>query len=630
MICVAAIFTACTDTLARADAQAVSQLSYSDGGPGPPNFPASMVAKRRLSQSLSDDDDHGHKDAQHGSRALVQPPKRHRAAPASAAPPSRDILSTLSDELLLRVLSYFGVRELLDISLTSQRFHRLASDSQLWRAHYWRRFVRPRAALIPPSKSSSGAPHKLNFDGNRFIYADGGFGRNSGLVDPSDTSRNAPATDWKAVYKMKDNWERGRCYVDELQLGDEVEWASSPERRTFAKFVDGLAVTVDSCWVLRAWDLRSRKLIAHIEISTDDGLRGEPTCLSVDGQQLRKGKLGILVGFGDGTFGIWQLDVERKTLAMRYRHSQQIFGPVVSVAYMHPYVLSARSTGFIILHSFNYSEAEGSEEGAEGTEGTNDDGLVLSPPSILDTVKSVKTIPQAVSIRKVGTSFVASVAYSFNSISGWCIGIQDLDIKPSARLKLDAVTSRLASTVPITTRRAGSYSPDGSPLRPGWSRQGSSYGYHGYDSESDEDDEDDRPVSICYSHPYLLATMPDNTMMLHLCTSTPKSLTISEGTRLWGHTSGISDAVITPWGHAVSVTARGDEMRLWKVEGGFDRSSVEVRPLPPRDGVVDEQASSQAADAGDTRKWVAFDEERVIALKEKPNGRESFMVYDFT
>lgn len=587
-----------------------------------------MVTKRRLSRSGSQaDDEH--------DQPRDQPAKRHRAEAESSERPPRDIISALSDELLVRVLSYFGVRELLDISLTSKRFHRLTSDSQLWRAHYWRRFVRPRAALIPGSKSdakskSGPAPaHKLNFDGQRFIYADGGFGRNGGLVDPRDTSHNTPATDWKATYKMKDNWERGRCYVDELQLGDQFQWANSPERRSFAKFVDGLAVTVDSCWNLRAWDLRTRKLIAHADIDTDERLRGEPTCLSVDSQELKDGVLGVLVGFADSTYGIWRLDVEQKTLSMRYRHRQQLFGPVVSVAYMHPYVLSARSTGFIILHSFNYTEpAQSSVEGAVGAGKVVDDGgLTLPPPCILDTVKSAKTIPQAVSIRKVGSSFVASVAYSFNTISGWCIGIQDLDIKPSARLKLDAVTSRLASTVPITARRSGSFSPDGSPLRPGWARRESNQAYYNYQSESDEDDEDDRPVSICYSHPYLLATMPDNTMMLHLCTSTPKSLTISEGTRLWGHTSGISDAVITPWGRAVSVTARGDEMRLWKVEGGFDRSSVEVRPLPPREG---EEQAREEADEGDKRKWVAFDEERVIALKEKPDGRESFMVYDFT
>lgn len=599
-----------------------------------------MVAKRRLSASAStaeshhDGDDH---DLQHGSLDHdydQQPSKRHRfASPPSSRPASRDVFSTLSDELLLRVLSCFGVRELLDISLTSKRLHRLSADSQLWRAYYWSRFVRPRADRIPRFKTTASAArgeHKLNFDGQRSIWADGGFGRNSGLVQRKDVAHESP--DWKAQYKMRHNWERGRCYVEELQLSADAEWSTAPERRTFAKFVDGLAVTVDSCWNLRAWDLRTRKLIAHADLDTEETLRGRPTCLSVDSQQLSAGILDVLVGFEDGTYGIWALDVKLKKLVLRYRHMQQLFGPVESLAYMHPYVLTARRTGFIVLYCFNDPETPSTTDSPTHQTSDNDASQIpnsgiatLQPPRMLDTVKSVKIVPQAVSIRKVGSSFVGSVAYSFNSLSGWCIGIQDLDIKPAERLK--AVTSRLATTLPISNRWSGTSSPDGSPLRPGYARND-----YGDDSESEEDD-DDRPVSICYSHPYLLATMRDNTMMLHLCTTTATDLTISEGIRLWGHTSRISDAVVTPWGRAVSVTARGDEMRLWKVEGGFEGSSVEVRPRPAREGSENRDVSAGTqtkTNFEDKRTWVAFDEERVIALKEKPNGRESFMVYDFT
>jgi hypothetical protein len=106
---------------------------------------------------------------------------------------------------------------------------------------------------------------------------------------------------------------------------------------------------------------------------------------------------------------------------------------------------------------------------------------------------------------------------------------------------------------------------------------------------------------------------------------------------LWGHTSGISDAEITPRGKAVSVSARGDEIRVWELEGRVGGSSVEVRPRQQQqDNNADAKLSRpsdesfQIARLDDKRNCVGFDEEMVIVLKEAPNGRESLMVYDFT
>lgn len=567
-----------------------------------------MPGKRRLAEANDDSDTGADTDTCHPPEDAGNPPKRLRRV---------DILSTLSDELLVRILSHFGVREILGIALVSRRYSRLTADAQLWRYHYWNRFVRPRAELIPRFKlGASRHSNRLHFDGHRSIYADGGFGRNGGLVGPKDTSQNIPLTaDWKATYRMRHNWQRGRCYVDELQLQDDTDWVMSPERKTYTKFVDGLALTVNSCGHLRAWDLRTRKLIAQAFLDAPDKATARPLCLAVDSQQRSAGLLDVVVGFEDGTYDIWQVDIKKGTMTMRYRHQQRLFGPVISVAYMHPYVLTARRTGFIVLYSFNWNDADSrtaksrEDSSAPASPASNTRDITLPTPRTLDTVKSAHNVPQAVSIRRVASSYIASVAFSFQSIGGWCIGIQDFDIKPSARL-LDGVTSRLATTLPMPSRLGPATAH--SPYRSTDDR------WDDLDPDEEEDENEGRPVSICYSHPYLLATLPDNTLLLHLCTSTVDSLSIDPGIRLWGHTSGVSDAVITPWGTAVSVTARGDEMRLWRVEGGRN-SSVEVQPREKR-----------STNLEDKRTWVAFDEERVIALKERPNGRESFMVYDFT
>jgi hypothetical protein len=169
-------------------------------------------------------------------------------------------------------------------------------------------------------------------------------------------------------------------------------------------------------------------------------------------------------------------------------------------------------------------------------------------------------------------------------------------------------------------------------------------------NQADADD-DDGPTRLSYSHPYLLATLPDNTLALHICTTTSDTLHISDAVRLWGHTSGISDAEITPRGKAVSVSTRGEELRVWELEGrsaaGRARGgSVEIRPRQqysqPRtpsniDRVhieerVPEEDEGNGAQAGtdDKKDWVGFDDEMVIVLKSTPTGKESLVIYDFT
>lgn len=109
---------------------------------------------------------------------------------------------------------------------------------------------------------------------------------------------------------------------------------------------------------------------------------------------------------------------------------------------------------------------------------------------------------------------------------------------------------------------------------------------------------------------------------------------MSPGIRLWGHTSGISDAEITARGKAVSVSCRGEEIRVWELEGRAGGKSIQVRPKSSQD---DEEGpatglNSEASDSAwdDRRNWVGFDDEMVIVLKESRNGRESLVVYDFT
>ena len=557
----------------------------------------------------------------------------------------RDIISCVSDEILLRVLSYFSPRQLLQISTTSVYFRRLTSDSQLWRPHFYRKFILPRARMIPGFRDSlatgKGSDAKLRFEGNTSIWADGGYGRRGGGLVENSLLQKKPSTlgsswksgtidstavDWRQAYKLRHNWEQGRCAAaEEMPLYDEKGTSSS--YKTFARLIEGLAVTVDVYFGVRIWDLKTRTLLAHKDVKEfelENGTLNEPTCLALDGSTTTIGTIGISVGFEDGTFVVFKFDMESKDLKMLRRYKDAAAGGLVSLAYLYPYIMTATDKGFIVLYTFDYSHASssGSSETIDSKPAGDHIGDTLPVPYLLNTLRSRDFKPaRALSIRKMASSVVASFAWTFEAIGGWCISIQDLDIRPSGRATPDIITSRMASTDPTPSRRAGSWSERWSQ-RIWWPRNEQS------ESDTDTEEIDDGPVRLCYNHPYLLATMPDNTLLLYLCTATANSLSISQGKRLFGHTSGISDAVITKGGKAVSVSSRGGEIRLWELEGGLDKGSVEVRPRSRTESTQENDISAKSLE--EKKNWVGFDDEMVIVLNEKNDGRESFVVYDFT
>ncbi|TWU71349.1 hypothetical protein ED733_002840 [Metarhizium rileyi] len=607
-----------------------------------------MLAKRRL-VDYGEADNGGDNDEKTGpgfdakpsqSSSLPASKRLRTVGPLHAC----DNTSTLSDELLIRILSFLDEKTLLSVSPVSRRFNRISSDSQLWRPHYYHRFILPRAHMIPGFRTgSTRSSSKLRYSTAKTIWADGGWGRRGSFVsEAKETASTAPRefVDWKMQYKLRHNWARGTCAVDEVQVRGIERDTPAAEWQTMVKVVDGLAVTVDGTSGLRAWDLKTRRLIAKADLGNNKDTN-QPSCLAVDDLRLNAGRLDVAVGFEDGTFAIWEVDVKGGKMGLLYQQVESYFGGLVAVAYGHPYILTASRLGFISLFSFDHATdaSASAQESAVGLE----DGLRLPPvsepretahsscpafkqPRLLTSLKSHTTRPPLdLSVRRMTASVIASIAYTFDAVGGWCIGIQDLDIRSSGFAAPDVVTSRVAYTLPTQTRMSTTSSPSSSP-----------------DSRARSPiplgPEEDGPIRLCYSHPYLLVTLPDNTLVLHLCTSSASSLSISPGIRLWGHTSGISDAEITPRGKAVSVSTRGDEIRVWELEGRVSGSSVKLRPRQSSDDMEplskvkgpDSTTPRVVADWGDRKNWVGFDEEMVVVLKESLGGRESLLVYDFT
>ncbi|KAF9872162.1 F-box domain-containing protein [Colletotrichum karsti] len=566
-----------------------------------------------------------------------------------------DFLSSLSDELLIRILSFLPTSILLGIAPVSRRFYRLSSDSQLWRLLYYHRFVLPRALRIPGFRDGSAKEGtRVHFSSRRTVWADGGWGRRDG---------SGQSLDWKRQYKLRHNWARGKATVEELKVGDTGFNDLSRTRKTLAKVIEGIAVTADGTSGLRAWNLKTREPIAQIGLKdgTDDSI---PTCIAIDDQAFGAKNLDVSVGFLDGSFGVWRLHLDNGRFLRRYKHETSSNGSLIEIAYRHPFILTATESVLISLYNFEQtmpsksgtsaqqnkqaivqdeSETVSGSESATLRESESEmqpgllkqarpsrvdnshsgvrDTVSLRAPILLTSLKSHSSrAPLALSIRQMASYVIASIAYTFPTREGWSIGIQDLQVRRRGDGGLS--TAEIEST-----RLAFTSSVKAPSSLPPSSRENFENGRPSPPLASDG------PTTLCYNHPYLLAAMADNTLILHVCTSNATQLSVSSGIRLWGHTSGISDAEITARGKAVSVSSRGEEIRVWELEGRVSGKSIEIRQNSITDVASQEGVrfvSEPAPGWDDRRNWVGFDDEMVIVLKESKDGKESLVVYDFS
>ena len=529
-----------------------------------------------------------------------------------------DYLSPLSDELLIRILHYLPLPILLRCELISNRFRRLSLDSQLWKRLYYNRFVLPRALRIPGVKTSDESSDGfLLFSDKRSRWLN-----ESGLLG-REASRCKQPTNWKARYRLRHNWARGACEIGELLLGDGRGTEMQNPRPMLVGLGEGLVVTVDRNEGLRAWNLRDKTLVAQTQWEGDL----TPTCLAVDEQGVSTGAIRIAVGLEGKDWETWTLDEPRRMFVQVYKSREKKGGTLSAIAYAYPYVLTITQAQTLSLYTFDQDTS------LQQTHQQNEkvlDTASKSPPSkcnlesaprLLTSLKSNTTWPPlCLSIRFTPAILIASIAYSFPTyLSGFTVGLQELrfSLRPSPSFP-HLISSRLASAQPAGFQPLLTLSTSPSQSVPPTST---------------------RPTNLSYSHPYILAIHSDNTLALYLCTSTAEDLTISQATKLWGHTSGISSAEITSRGKAVSVSARGEELRVWELEGGKELSRrkregdcVIVKALPEtRVWPNSEEVHARSdTDLGAKGQWVGFDDEVVIVLKEGEQGTKALMVYDFT
>ncbi|KAH6642432.1 F-box domain-containing protein [Boeremia exigua] len=526
-----------------------------------------------------------------------------------------DRLSRLSDELLIRILMFLPVSSLLTSQRISKKYSRLTVDSELWKAAYYHTFVRPRASRIPGPKSH-----------DRLHYSS----RLSKWLGDGALVKQGANTKWKQQYRLRHNWSQGKCAVSEIVVSEQP-----PEPPLLVMMSNGTIFAADSMSGLRAWSLKGeRELLASISLGVPASeTLLQPVSMAIDSNSgLGDGRNEtVVLSFEDGSFSIFALCRDRKTFSILFTHPPSSNGMVSALAMSWPYLLTMTEDHLLSLYAF-----------AE----VQDTAIVLEPPRLLYSLRSHTAWPPvSLSLRTTATSMTAAIAYSLPTyLSGWTVGVQELNLSHKGEL----LGSRLATAADehsftLSTYRSSS-SLSSRSSSPGTSREPSLL----------SPPRNSKPTSMSYSHPYLLVAHPDNTLSLYLVKSTDSTLSISSGNRLWGHTSAISGAHVGMRGKAVSVSRFGDELRVWDLEGGtasfanrrrFRDGKLSVRVQPSRatgklqdshDEGVESTSGLKFAldqkfdDSSVNRGWVGFDEHNVLVLKEKKEGGQALVVYDFT
>lgn len=412
-----------------------------------------------------------------------------------------------------------------------------------------------------------------------------------------------------------------------------------PSPPVLIKLCAGFVFTADGAHGLRAWAAKDPMCCLAQTPFSDSSISSPcPSALTV-GQDDNEQE--IVIGFEDGRFTRYGFNMHTCQLSRHSSHVGFSDGAITAMDLSPPYLLLVSQHKILSLYNLGGRPAWNLEAGE------------AKEPRELASLRADSMIaPMTLSIRASAIDIVASIVYSFFHIGcGWSLGIQELRFNKDGQ-QLD---SRLASTV---DSQYGSRSlQDPSPSVP---RRHSVGMEHLDRSDSTAPAAPSilhrqPPTSMSYSHPYLLTSHADNTLTMYLVVSNADRLFVRGGQRLWGHTSSVSAVQVTNRGKAVSVSARGDEARIWELETTVpslgsrrslkEQSSVQISPendvrkesgsgyilREERQGVSGlGLGPSESVELSRMSECVGFDEERVILLREKSAGAQFLECYDFT
>lgn len=431
---------------------------------------------------------------------------------------------------------------------------------------------------------------------------------------------------WKRQYHLRHNWSKGICRVTE------IEFPQPPRPPLLVEFCAGFIFIADSGHGLRTWIASNpNHCVANISFPRPQSecLSAVPTALSAT-RRPGQDDIEVAVGFQDGSFSVYDLDIKASQLSLRFIHAGSTSETITAMALSAPYLLTVSKHKVLSLYRI--------PSGPKG----------LNKPCVTDGTRLLASLnaenilaPMSLSIRVARSEIIASIVYSFFHIGcGWSLGIQELRLDSNGQ----QIGSRLATTV--NSQYGIRPLPQGSVFHSAWDYQAEGNGLFTMPSEPSILHQEP-PTSLSYCHPFLLASHPDNTLTLYLVVSTSNDLFVKSGQRLWGHTSSVATVQVSDRGKAISVSSRGDEIRVWELESVIsspvarqtakEASSIRLSPengrtewyenrdLPAPNGT--ELASIDVLRP--IADCVGFDDERVLLLREKEMGTPLLECYNF-
>ena len=562
------------------------------------------------------------------------PSKRLRIGELAA---NADRLSILSDEIILYIFSFLPIPSLIvcqrysiissrycfvinSFCRLSRRFYDLAGDSELWKRLYYSRWVLPRTHRLPLSKRSTVCSSTFGY--SPMVSKWLGHGH---------LAQEGQATNWKKKYRLRHNWSRGICRVSEIEV------AEPPQPSMLVTLYAGVVLTADAENGLRAWSAKNPKLcLAGISFY----LGAVPTALS-SSSSCCSGIIPIAVGFENGQYKIYDLDISASHFTVRCSSTASTDGAITAVASSPPYLLVLTNHKVLSLY----------ELPAPGMK-TKSDSLTPLPRLLASFEANNIFSPLCLSIRASAAEIVASIAYSFCRIGGgWSLGIQEL------RLSEDGghLGSRLATPVDCQYGKHHDQMQVGSVRSKSMAKKMNTPDHRCPTMlAAPPIQHHEPPTSLSYSHPYLLTSHGDNTLTMYAVVSTSDQLVIKGARRLWGHTSSVVNVQVSDRGKAVSLSSCGGELRIWELETMLSCPPSSTRALKSEHSIQvspenqrrksDERRSlaealgrcrrSKLEDDGSRRArmrgLIGFDEEQVVVLHERGAGIQSLEYYDFT
>lgn len=180
--------------------------------------------------------------------------------------------------------------------------------------------MRPRASRLPGLKEVGAFTDSLRF-----------ASKASRWLDDEHLVKGAGRTNWKQQYKLRHNWTRGSCAVNEIPVAEE---AAIPP--ILVQMHDGVIYTVDQTDELRAWSAKGpRDMIAQAALPPTRS--APPTALAVDSKSVDDESAKVIIGFEDGSFALYLLNRTKRTFRHKYTHAASSNGVVSSVALEWPY-----------------------------------------------------------------------------------------------------------------------------------------------------------------------------------------------------------------------------------------------------------------------------------------------------